>query len=727
MEAKDTTTSGAPANGTALHTAAWVGNFMIVRELIRGGANVNATSEDGRTPLHVAAIGSSPDIVQELIKAKCDVNAKDSEGWTPLHFACAGGESLFVDALIDSGADVGSKTGKGVTPLMLVAEFNHPELIPVVVEAGAEIDAQDLKGNTALHHASEYGGWESVKALRDSGGDPDVLNDADLKAIDVSCSCDEQQGHCVPGEECTPWLIDEILNATFYPRGDDLFLAISRNDQDTVEEILECCPSTLMAEDFVTEGPVGGSPLHTAVHFRRTAIIKMLLAEGAPLNATSSRGFTPLHTAVLDVNLTLTEMLIKAGAVVDLWDEHGYTPLHDAVSNGEEAMVELLLRYSVDPDAPDLDGHTPLMFAAADSNVEMIELLLDGGANIDLADHEGETALHEAAMYGAVEAVKVLIQNEANESAVDAKGRVPFDTACECLVYQDHARCDEGICENPEEQLEVLAALSEPSRTKKQQRKDPSLDVWKAIVRGDAAAIEELLDCCFNDVHGSRVMSVGPHKGTSLQMAVWAGNREIVGKLLEAGSNVDARGGSGRTALHWAAWRDQAEIAKDLLSAGANVTVATRRGWTALHFAAIHGSTATAKTLLENGADPSVGTIGSDETPLLMAASMNDASDIVAMLLEAGAEIDHQDVQGETALHEAVAYGSINSTTLLLQEGADWRIEDELGRTPLHMVCFCLTYDQNGPFARCAPQACTLDNEAAIVSILEEYASGSRG
>ncbi len=50
------------------------------------------------------------------------------------------------------------------------------------------------------------------------------------------------------------------------------------------------------------------------------------------------------------------------------------------------------------------------------------------------------------------------------------------------------------------------------------------------------------------------------------------GNRARIGKLLDAGTDVNAPQVDGTTALHWAVYRDDAETAALLVRAGADAT-----------------------------------------------------------------------------------------------------------------------------------------------------------
>ncbi len=119
------------------------------------------------------------------------------------------------------------------------------------------------------------------------------------------------------------------------------------------------------------------------------------------------------------------------------------------------------------------------------------------------------------------------------------------------------------------------------------------------------------------------------------------------------------------------------------------VTDRSPMGRTLLHQLAAEGELAQAKKAVADGADVNA-TVRSDEPysaewgnrPLHYAARSNDA-DMVAWLLDSGAEVNATNDRGVTPLHRAVQVGG-KSVTLLIDAGADVNAADEAGRTPLH-------------------------------------------
>ena len=67
-----------------MHCAACKGHSAVVIELIKAGADLNATGMNGETPLHVATKTGKACVIAVLLGAGADANKVDNEGRRPL-------------------------------------------------------------------------------------------------------------------------------------------------------------------------------------------------------------------------------------------------------------------------------------------------------------------------------------------------------------------------------------------------------------------------------------------------------------------------------------------------------------------------------------------------------------------------------------------------------------------------------------------------------------------
>ncbi|MBO9676714.1 MAG: ankyrin repeat domain-containing protein [Acidovorax sp.] len=166
-------------------------------------------------------------------------------------------------------------------------------------------------------------------------------------------------------------------------------------------------------------------------------------------------------------------------------------------------------------------------------------------------------------------------------------------------------------------------------------------DFFTAIHRDDADGINALLRRGFDP------NTVDPKGRTGLLLALQLESFHAFGALLKArGIKVELRNPQGESPLMIAAIKGYMDVARALIERDADVN---KTGWTPLHYAA-------------SGTGPG--------QPAM-----------IALLLENHAYIDAASPNGSTPLMMAAQYGTRDSVKLLLDEGADPSLKNQLGLT----------------------------------------------
>ncbi len=208
---------------------------------------------------------------------------------------------------------------------------------------------------------------------------------------------------------------------------------------------------------------------------------------------------------------------------------------------------------------------------------------------------------------------------------------------------------------------------------------------------GDAVKSRMLIE------HGANINVRTQQGRTALMVAAKRnGNADLVRLLLKTGADVKT---PGDTTLIAAAQSGDVEIMRLLIENGANVNcVSPRVGETPLYHAAVSDNVEAVRLLLAKGANPNTAlknltrVIGgstldmgiSKQTPLMWAAPTG-SPELIRAFIDAGANVNAQDIQGMSPLMLAVASENQDPAVvrLLLQSGADVNARSVRGETAL--------------------------------------------
>lgn len=161
---------------TPLHLAAYRGDSVVARLLIKAGASVKVTNQEGLTPLHIAAGRSYTNVCVLLIEAGADLNATMNDGSTPLASAISNSQAETAALLVSRGADVNRVAVRAdkYTPylLHLAVGRGSPPLLRALLVAKPDLEVTDFDGNTPVQYAVANNLWPQAELLLEAGANP---------------------------------------------------------------------------------------------------------------------------------------------------------------------------------------------------------------------------------------------------------------------------------------------------------------------------------------------------------------------------------------------------------------------------------------------------------------------------------------------------------------------------------------------------------------------------
>ncbi|CAG9768764.1 unnamed protein product [Ceutorhynchus assimilis] len=182
--------------------------------------------------------------------------------------------------------------------------------------------------------------------------------------------------------------------------------------------------------------------------------------------------------------------------------------------------------------------------------------------------------------------------------------------------------------------------------------------LYRACEKGQIKIVQYLIETCGADIEQHGIYSIQQDRSVHIVTPLWcaavSGDLKMMELLLKAGADVNAASDSGSTPLRSACFMSHIDVVKLLLVHGANINQTNFNGGTCL--------------------------INSVQSP-----------ELCNFLLENGANINAYDIQGKTALHYAIQEHRLDTTKILLDNGADPSAETRYGDDALQMACLTAT------------------------------------
>lgn len=454
----------------------------------------------------------------------------------------------------------------------------------------------------------------------------------------------------------------------------------------TVKFILDTKLGLLLLKDVD-----GRSALHVAATNGRTITVKCLLEMGIPIDDRDKQGFTALHLAAGNGHIDVIKLLLSNRANRRITNIEGYMPVHLAASNKCLDGVKVLLKKEENVDFNIASGgFTCLHIAAEVGHRETVIFLLTNQANVHAKTDKDGTPLHLAALNGHLDVVKLLISEGSNVNSRVFDGCTPLHYATETgreqvvsllLEKGAHVNVTDNVYNNYPLHYATYSGYNKIVNDLLKNGADINVKTTNGDTPLHNAALqghENIVELLVN--HGASMEIRNKCGETALHYVSRGGHVNILSFLIKRGASVNAKNRFERTALHVAAECGKISAAAILISEGAEVDIVDYMGLTPLHIGSHCCHEQVVQLLISNGAYVNARTAIYSFTPLHIAVGLEGLAE---MLFESS----KLHFNFEISLEKRASHSCVNTVKILLQNGADVRLEDKFNCTPLVLAC----------------------------------------
>lgn len=370
---------------TPLHHAASCGSVEAVKYLIAHGADTNASDEWVGTPLHHAVFSGSAEKVRCLLDGGADINVFCKWVGTPLSIAAARGRLAVIEVLLEHEVDVKQRCGYFGTAAHMACAAGDVDVLQALRRGGAHLD-RDADTCYAFYQGilvQPSGSFSSQLGSRIPEGDLVISGHPVILAIyhghlEAARFClDSGLDECMYNAYGQSWYTEDKCLEPSSTMRPSINLAIAALDTEMLRLLLNAGvdpdPKPHYFRPPMFDLGVSRTRKATVNGRNASACISLLLRHGARkscLDLAIVGRETLLMTLMRrdddDVNYHIIKAVLEQGAPVDATNSMGQTALMIAAGTDHRSRircVELLCEHDAAVDLKDRDGRTAWKYA----------------------------------------------------------------------------------------------------------------------------------------------------------------------------------------------------------------------------------------------------------------------------------------------------------------------------------------------------------------------------
>uniref|UniRef100_A0A8C9S3A6 Ankyrin repeat and KH domain containing 1 n=1 Tax=Scleropages formosus TaxID=113540 RepID=A0A8C9S3A6_SCLFO len=699
---------------TPLMEAAQEGHLELVKYLLAAGANVHATTATGDTALTYACENGHTDVADVLLQAGADLEHESEGGRTPLMKAARAGHLCTVQFLISKGANVNRATANNDhTVVSLACAGGHLAVVELLLAHGADPTHRLKDGSTMLIEAAKGGHTNVVSYLLDYPNNILSVPTPDLSQLtppshdasqvprvpfqDLPMVVPPQEPDGMPSNIVTPPPVSGKGACKQRPGSLQASPgAAGRPDADLLLPFHPYQPLECIVEE--TEGKLNELGQRISA-IEKAQLHSLELIQGEPLTKDKIEELKKSREEQVQKKKRILKELQKVERQLQLKTQQQFTKEYMEAKGPKDDTGTPQLPSPTQglPPLPLQAGFMPIQPLAAQQSTDFSSANYPSSTSPDL-----QRVLVSQQMQGQPLAESLMVATPAqtltdtlDDIMAAVSSRVPMintttspnppppvQTSNNCLsppsvlplypsvdidahTESNHDTALTLACAGGHEEL-VSVLLARGANIEHRDKKGFT-PLILAATAGHVGVVEVLLDKSA-DIEAQSERT----KDTPLSLACSGGRQEVVELLLLRGANKEHRNVSDYTPLSLAASGGYVNIIKILLNAGAEINSRTgsKLGISPLMLAAMNGHVPAVKLLLDMGSDINA-QIETNRNTALTLACFQGRAEVVSLLLDRKANVEHRAKTGLTPLMEAASGGYAEVGRVLLDKGAD--------------------------------------------------------